>query len=920
MTIALDASGDLFIADLGNNRVQEVTCGFADKTTYAYDAYGNLTSETDPLGRTTTATYDPLGDLLTETSPMGNVTANTYDADQELTSSTAGYGSAAAATTTYTYDGSGNVLTTVTPRGNVAGGTPSDFTTTNAYDALGDLVSVTDPYGHSTTYAYDAAGNKLSMRDRDSNLTTYAYDAVGELVSETAGSGSAAASTSSFAYDADGNKIAYTDGAGDTTSYAYNVDDQLTSTTDPLGHVTSTTYDNVGNEATLTNPDAKTTTYTYNADNQVQGVAYSDGTTPGVSLTYSANGQLATMTDGSGTSSYSYDYAGEPLTYENGAGATVGYSYDANGNVAALTYPGARTATESHDALGRLTSVTDWLGNTTSFAYDANSNLTATTYPNGVTSASTFDNVDRVTQMTDTLGSSTLAQFSYGYDNASLLTSETDTGTPNAGTTSYSYNTLHELTAAGSATYAYSPARNLTSGPGGTTQAFNSAGELCWATRTGSGACSSPPSGATSYAYSAEGNLTHVTPTTGTSTTFGWNEQNALTSVTPSTGSATSYSYDGNGLLQSETTPSATTELTWNIVGSLPALLSDATNDYLYGPSATPVEQVALSSGTPSYLLADHLGSVRAITSSTGAVTASFTYDAWGNANGTSGSATTPFRYAGGYLDPSSGLYYYRARWYDAATGQFMSLDPAVASTLAPYSYVGNDPVAGTDPSGDFRIGVHVPIVVSQAIALAFETSAEADSILSAAGSFSLVISSIMAAAGVSATYIGTEFEACVTVYAAETVLHGTQADPSCYAFAVGTFKWNEIWNADLYVFAGVDYESRPSKGRPPLSGHDVAAGAGTSPAGVGTLSGANAVAQLNSGQPAIAQVSVSETDPLTYNPRTGYSGTAISSGGETVSVSGGGVTTAANLLAYLVYVSDPTSANLRALVDSVGK
>jgi len=163
MTIALDASGDLFIADLGNNRVQEVTCGFADKTTYAYDAYGNLTSETDPLGRTTTATYDPLGDLLTETSPMGNVTANTYDADQELTSSTAGYESAAAATTTYTYDGSGNVLTTVTPRGNVAGGTPSDFTTTNAYDALGDLVSVTDPYGHSTTYAYDAAGNKLSI-------------------------------------------------------------------------------------------------------------------------------------------------------------------------------------------------------------------------------------------------------------------------------------------------------------------------------------------------------------------------------------------------------------------------------------------------------------------------------------------------------------------------------------------------------------------------------------------------------------------------------------------------------------------------------------------------------------------------------------------------------------------------------------
>jgi hypothetical protein len=39
-------------------------------------------------------------------------------------------------------------------------------------------------------------------------------------------------------------------------------------------------------------------------------------------------------------------------------------------------------------------------------------------------------------------------------------------------------------------------------------------------------------------------------------------------------------------------------------------------------------------------------------------------------------------------------------RWYDGGTGEFMSLDPLVQSTLQPYQYVGNDPLNGTDPSG----------------------------------------------------------------------------------------------------------------------------------------------------------------------------------------------------------------------------
>jgi RHS repeat-associated protein len=125
---------------------------------------------------------------------------------------------------------------------------------------------------------------------------------------------------------------------------------------------------------------------------------------------------------------------------------------------------------------------------------------------------------------------------------------------------------------------------------------------------------------------------------------------------------------------------------------------------YLYGPAGTPIEQIAVSGGATSYLLSDQLGSVRAITNSSGAVTGTETYDAWGNSLGTTGTINAPFGFAGEYLDPSNGLYYLQARWYDPATGKFLSLDPAVIQTSQPYLYAGGDPLNESDPSGQLTL------------------------------------------------------------------------------------------------------------------------------------------------------------------------------------------------------------------------
>jgi RHS repeat-associated protein len=58
------------------------------------------------------------------------------------------------------------------------------------------------------------------------------------------------------------------------------------------------------------------------------------------------------------------------------------------------------------------------------------------------------------------------------------------------------------------------------------------------------------------------------------------------------------------------------------------------------------------------------------------------------------------FGFTGNLTDAITGLLYLRARDYDPATGQFLTVDPALDSTHQPYAYAGNDPVLNTDPTG----------------------------------------------------------------------------------------------------------------------------------------------------------------------------------------------------------------------------
>lgn len=167
--------------------------------------------------------------------------------------------------------------------------------------------------------------------------------------------------------------------------------------------------------------------------------------------------------------------------------------------------------------------------------------------------------------------------------------------------------------------------------------------------------------------------------------------------TSPST--TVSYTSDARRLRQSRTVGAVTKQFSWSSVGALPVLLDDGEHSYLYGPSSTPIGQVDDASGAVQYLHSDLLGTPRLVTSSAGAAIGTVSFDTFGNRTTQIGTQSA-FGFTGNWTDPDTGLLYLRARDYDPATGQFLTVDPAVDKTRQPYAYTGNNPVSRTDPTG----------------------------------------------------------------------------------------------------------------------------------------------------------------------------------------------------------------------------
>jgi RHS repeat-associated protein len=746
--VVTDLAGNPTISSLtlefdGRDRLQQFVDadGLASRRTY--DLQGNLLSTTDRMGQTTSFeydlqgnrvrttrgavtvqdAYDPSGNLAQRTDPAGRTTRYEYDALNRVTRIVHPDGS----DIQNIYDAAGRLVAQINERGQ-----RSSF----EYDAMGRKTKGIDPTGASVTFAYDAAAHLVAQTDPNGNVTRYEYDAAGQRTKTTYPDGTSA----SVAYDVRGCPVGTTDAEGHTTQYQCDVMGRLARVVDPLGNATSYTFDERGDVTSQTDPNGHVTrwgydtlrrvvshtlplgmrqAFTYTPDGRIASrtdfngdiasflytdgrltrAAYHDGTQ--VTLTYTADGERATMTDGSGTSSYTYDSRGRLAQVVNPTGATVAYGYDAASNITSVTGPSG-SVSYSYDAANRVSAVVDPDGGTTRYTYDVAGNRTGVAYPNGVIGSYAFDSRNRITSLVYRASDGTeLRHFAYTYSPAGQRSTVDESGGRHV---EYAYDGLYRLTqenvtdsALGntSVNYAYDAVGNRVArtGPGGVVVSTYDANDRLLTT---AGAA---------FTYDQNGNLV-ARSTGGGNTAFAYDGRNRLSTIAGA-GPAMTYEYDGDGVRIASAMNGAATQYLQDQRSGLPTVLEE--RDAGGSLMASYVRGLGLVSekrgGNRSYYLPDALGTTRALTDATGALTDTFTYDAFGNLQASTGSTRNDFLFAGEQFDRGAGLYFLRDRYYDAFAGRFIGSDrvpPTAADprTLHRYAYCGSNPVNCIDPSG----------------------------------------------------------------------------------------------------------------------------------------------------------------------------------------------------------------------------
>ena len=724
--------GDYTNVPDGYGNTQTSTDGLGNTATYTYDGNNNVTSISKPLTQTATAktsyTYNGFNEVLTMTDPLGNVTTNAYDSHGNLTSVTTPKPNAntSASVTQFQYDTKGE-LTQITD--------PNNHITKLTYNSVGLIATITDAQNNVTSYQYDTRGNRTAVIDPINGAahpTSFAYDIMNRLTGITYPDGS----TVGFGYDTRGRRTSVTDQNNKTTTYTYDDADRLTSVTDPANHVTQYAYDTEDNLLSITDANNHTTQFAYNALGWVTQTTFPS--TLQESYTYDAVGNLLSKTDRKGNTiqyvydalyrlqskaypdqtsvEYTYDLAGKVLqvgdptgsygfAYDN-MGRLIGtttqyawlptlnfqntYTYDAASNRTSLTGPDSSVTTYGYDTLNRLNGLANSWAGSFGFGYDALSRRTSLTRPNGVNTTYGYDSVSHLLSVLHQTATNTLDGAGYTYDPAGNRMSKTNY--LNGVTSNYGYDPLYQLTQVtqgGSTTesYSYDAVGNRLSSLGVPNYNYNASNEL---TSNSSG----------SYTYDANGNT--LTDASGKSYT--WDFENRLTqAVVPGTnGGTTTFRYDPFGRRIQKSGPLGTTNYLYDKFNSIEEV-DNAGNVLAKYTHGTLVDEdlAMLRNGSASYYHQDGLGSITSLSNGAGVLVQTYAYDNFGKLTASTGTLTNPFQYTGREFDSETGVYYYRARYFDSSAGRFLSQDPIrFRGGVNFYAYTRNNPVVLKDAWG----------------------------------------------------------------------------------------------------------------------------------------------------------------------------------------------------------------------------
>lgn len=685
----------------------------------------------DNLGRTSTQSLlsDPEGASTTTTS---------YDLSvgraQSVTNPERSGGNPTDGSDTYTYDGLGRILTVTH---NVAGGAVGVVHTYYGAKVTSTVGGITAQLCSTATYGIgypnlvvDEAGMKretwadgfgrtieVDEPDNSNNLTTktcYAYDVLNNLLTVVQGS-----QTRNFVYDSSSRLTAASTPESGTVNYYYTTSGGALCSGDP--------------SAVCRRTDARsiTTTYAYDALNRMTGITYSD-TTHAVTYSYDSGtnqkGFRTGMTDGSGSTTWTYNLAGWLLTESRtiaGQVKTISYTYNQDGSLATLTYPSGRTITYTTSNAERTTSAKDVTNNiqyAVTASYAPVGALNSVIYGpatgfTGVTTTAEYNSLGEPTTISATSAGGTAQNLTYSFalpggNNGSVnaIQNNTNSGLSEA----FSYDNLNRVmsakTTATSGAGCWGQSFGPTGPPAGPADDVYSNLTLIGVTNCAAGSLGIAVSATTNritttgYSFDAAGNMTQEAAPNGYGYTY--DAEDHLTQATGTASGTWTYVYDGNGMRVEKSNGSGGT-LYWRSSSGAAIAETDLngviTNEYTFFDGQRIARRDA--SSNVYYYYSDQVGSTSTMTTASGTPCYEATFTPYGEEHNTVNTCQQNYKFTGYERDSETGLDYAFARYYNSRLGRFMSADLLAGDignpqSLNRYAYVLNNSTNLTDPYG----------------------------------------------------------------------------------------------------------------------------------------------------------------------------------------------------------------------------
>ena len=551
--------------------------------------------------------------------------------------------------------------------------------TQSLVDSSGRLQSVTNAKDEVIAYDYDATGKLITVKDSKNNRTKLSYDVLG-------------------------HRISIDDPNSGITITSFNALDLPYLTKDSLGQTTSMEYDALGRlikkNSKVTSGEESLASWTY--DEELKG-----------SLT-SVKGQDY-------EEHYRYDNLGRPSQVEKvifGKKVLQSFSYDQYSRPILEVYPSGLSVKRNYDGIGNLSSLSDTRSGRLYWeALDTSNSGQLSDYRNGngVKAHTEFDGpTGLITSLTYVKDGATIIDgrsFSYSLDH----NLETRKNLINGIQENFAYDELSRIKSVSEAGRAntdinYDELGNILFR---SDKGSYSYGETCDGQKAGPSAVTKV--GNEIYCYNGKGQMTR-----GSDKKISYGPNNLPVLIQTQKGS-TSFEYapGGERILQISTGSGGKIKTTY------------VSSDYEEIEDANGLSQkhyignnliLTIKGGVEeeAYLNHDHLGSVISITGKTGEIEERFDYDAWGMRRDVESRSllsdyhpkVSNYGYTGQeHLDNLS-LIHMNGRVYDPTIGRFLSADtyvqdPTNLQSLNRYSYVWNNPLNATDPSGFFSLSIN---------------------------------------------------------------------------------------------------------------------------------------------------------------------------------------------------------------------